>query len=151
MLRFKIIYGLEGYEAARAVRERVFMQEQGFPFARDDNDGAAYHIDGWDGERLIAAGRLFKVGDGIYTIGRVAVDADYRGQYVGDTVMRALEDKAVQLGAAFIRIYAQEQALGFYKKQGYVPQGELIPGEHCNHWLMVKDLSKIRGCGGCKS
>ena len=150
MLQFKMIYGAEGYETARAVRERVFMQEQGFSFDKDEKDETAYHIAGWDGDRLIAAGRLFKVDDGVYTIGRVAVDADYRGQYVGDTVMRALEDKAVQLGAAFIRLYAQEQALGFYEKQGYVRQGALLPGDIANHWLMEKDLSKIRGCRGCK-
>lgn len=150
MLQFKIIYGPEGYEAARAIREQVFLQEQGFPYDADAQDDSAYHIAGWDGERLIAAGRLFHLEGNTYSIGRVAVDAEYRGQYVGDTIMRALEDKAVQLGAAFIELHAQEQAVGFYEKQGYEPQGAFIPGEISAHLRMVKDLSKIRGCGGCK-
>ena len=72
----------------------------------------------------------------------------YRGQYVGDTLMRALEDKAVRLGAAFIELYAQEQAVGFYRKQGYEPISELIIHEGEPHMRMRRDLSKIRGCRG---
>ena len=150
MLEFKLIEGRPGYELAKGIREEVFMTEQGYPFDYDEKDETAWHIIGWDGETVIAAGRLFPVHDNIFAIGRLVVKKGYRGQYVGDTLMRALEDKAVRLGAVFIELYAQEQAVGFYRKQGYEPISELIIHEGEPHMRMRRDLSKIRGCRGCR-
>ena len=151
MLRFKIVYGKEGYMLAKGIRETVFLEEQGFPYDYDENDEISYHIAGWDGDRLIASGRLFAIADGIYTIGRVAVDKDYRKQYIGDTIMKALEDKAVGLGAGVIELHAQEAAVGFYEREGYVPEGDAVIICGARHQKMVKDMTKINPCGGCKS
>lgn len=149
MLQFKLIAGRPGYLLAKGIREAVFMEEQGYAFDYDEKDETAWHIVGWDGDTVIAAGRLFRVRDNVFAIGRLAVKQEYRGQYVGDTLMRALEDKAVQLGAAFIELYAQEHAVGFYRKQGYEPISELITHDGEPHMRMRRDLSKIRGCRGC--
>ncbi len=149
MLQFKLIENRPGYELAKGIREEVFMREQGYPFDYDEKDETAWHIIGWDGDTVIAAGRLFHIHDAVYAIGRLAVKKEYRGQYVGDTVMRALEDKAVRLGAAFVELYAQEHAIGFYQKQGYAPIGDLCIYDGEPHMQMRKDLSKISGCRGC--
>lgn len=149
MLQFKLIENRPGYELAKAVREEVFMAEQGYPFDYDQRDETAWHIIGWDGDTAIAAGRLFQIDGYVFGIGRIAVKKEYRGQYIGDTVMRALEDKAVQLGAAFIELYAQVQAVGFYQKQGYASIGEPCIYDGTPHQKMRRDLSKIRGCRGC--
>lgn len=151
MLQFKLMEGRPGYELAKEIREEVFMEEQGFPFDYDETDETAWHIAGWDGDVLIGAGRLFWVEGAVYSIGRVAVKQAYRKQYIGDTIMRALEDKAVQLGAAFIVLEAQEPAAGFYEKQGYEPVGAAHMHEGALHIAMRKDLSKIRKCRGCRN
>ncbi|MBE7044172.1 MAG: GNAT family N-acetyltransferase [Ruminococcaceae bacterium] len=150
MLTFKLRQGEEGYQTTKQLREQVFMTEQGFSYDRDDTDAIAWHIAGYDGDVLIAAGRLFPIADGVFGIGRVAVAPEYRRQYVGDTVMRALEDKAVKLCAIEIRLNAQEQAVGFYQTQGYTPCGELYTEEGCPHLPMRKDLTKpIHRCADC--
>ena len=59
MLEFKLIEGRPGYELAKGIREEVFMTEQGYPFDYDEKDETAWHIIGWDGETVIAAGRLY--------------------------------------------------------------------------------------------
>jgi predicted GNAT family N-acyltransferase len=51
----------------------------------------------------------------------VALDQQRRG--VGTRLLAALEQRAIDLGAACIVIDARESALRFYRKHGYEPQG----------------------------
>lgn len=152
MLEFKLIYGLDGYRLGRSVREEVFIREQGFSYDYDEFDDTAWHIIGFDQDKPIAAARLLAKADGIFVIGRVAVIKGYRKQYIGDTLLRALEDKAVQLKGHTIEIGAQERSVGFYLKEGYEKCGEIYYDEDCPHYPMTKDLTCVRRkCGGCPS
>lgn len=152
MYEFKLIYGKEGYEKTKELREAVFMEEQGFSYDADDKDEISWHIAGYEKGLLMSSARMFQIGDGVFTIGRVAVKKEYRGQYVGDTLLRALEDKAVQLKGYLIEIGAQEQAVGFYEKEGYTKNGKEYDVEGVKHFEMIKDLTKpFRRCEGCKN
>jgi predicted GNAT family N-acyltransferase len=149
MFEFKLIYGMDGYEHARSVREKVFMDEQGFSFDADELDSISWHIIGYDKGKIIAAARMYQKDGGVFSIGRVAVDAEYRGQYIGDTLMRALEDKTVQLKGYAVEIGAQEGAVGFYEKEGYEKTGKTYAVEGIKHCEMIKDLSKVKKRCGC--
>lgn len=142
MIEFKLIYGLDGYSAAKDIREKVFCNEQGIAFDKDDKDSIAWHIVGSEKGKVIAAARMYNMADGIFCIGRVCVDKDYRGMYVGDTLMRALEDKAVQLKGRLVNVSSQEQAVGFYEKEGYEKYTEAYIEAGIKHYSMRKDLSK---------
>ena len=48
MLEFKLIYGSDGYNAAKKIRETVFMEEQGFSYDKDEHDCEAWHIVGYE-------------------------------------------------------------------------------------------------------
>lgn len=150
MLEFKIIYGDEGYWKAKAVRQKVFMEEQGFSYDNDEKDKESYHIIAYDGDKAIAAARMFEKEAGVFTIGRVAVLKDYRRQYIGDTLMKVLEDRAVGLKGHLIYVGAQESALPFYEKEGYIKTGEKYEVEGVVHYSVTKDLTKpIIHCKGC--
>lgn len=150
MIEFKLIYGVEGYIITKPLREEVFMEEQGFSYDKDERDGVSWHVAGFEKDRLIAAARMFEKGKGVYSIGRVAVAADRRSEKIGDTLLRILEDKAVQLAGSFIEVDSQEQATGFYEKEGYERTGEEDFCEGVRHFKMVKDLSKpFKICSAC--
>ncbi len=71
----------------------------------------------------------------------MAVDINHQRKGIGTTLLRAMEQQAIRLGAARIVLDARENALRFYRKQGYVPQG---PGHtlfnSITHIKMTKPL-----------
>jgi len=150
MLEFKLVYGKDGYEITKELREKVFMKEQGFSYDADELDETSWHIAGFDKGNVIAAARMYKKAEGVFVIGRVAVDKEYRRQYIGDTLLRALEDKAVNQKGWLIEINSQETAVEFYEKEGYEKTGKTHDEEGVLHFGMTKDLTKpFKRCDGC--
>lgn len=129
-------------EAAFALRERVFIAEQGVPadLERDALDAVAHHVVLLDGERAIGTGRVRLVAPDVAKVERVAVDAARRGQGSGRRVMAALEDRARALGAAIVRLAAQESAIAFYSRLGYTARGERFWDAGLPHRWMDKPL-----------
>lgn len=142
MYRYEWKYGNEDFDACRAIRTAVFVEEQEFEKEFDEIDPIAWHVVIWDGIQAVATGRIFSNKDGSYTIGRVAVLKNYRGTGVGSTVIQSLESKARELRAPSIHLSAQLQAVGFYQKMGYHPEGKEYLDEFCPHISMVKILSE---------
>lgn len=119
----------------RAVREAVFVREQGVPLALewDELDPRCRHVLARD-----AAGR--PIGTGRLTpdrrIGRMAVLADWRGRGVGDALLRALLDEARELGCREVSLHAQASAIGFYALHGFLPFGERFVEAGIDHQSM---------------
>lgn len=117
-------------EGARAVREAVFVQEQGI--AREDEWDEADHtaVHALVTNRLgmpVATGRLLvegAPGSGTARIGRMAVDRTLRGSGVGRQVVQALEQAARARGDTRVVLGAQRSAEGFYGRLGYTAVGE---------------------------
>lgn len=126
----------------RMIREIVFIEEQGFINEFDEIDSEAIHVLVYADGEPAATGRLFQSEDeqDFYIIGRVAVLSNYRKSGLGSKVMDFLEDKAREIGATGIKLSAQCQAKGFYKKRGYEERGEVYQDEGCPHILMIKYL-----------
>ncbi len=124
----------------RALRQAVFMEEQGFSYEFDETDHTALHLTLYDGDTAVACCRIFPDGPQAYHIGRVAVHKDYRKLGFGAAIMKEAEAKALSLGAKVMMLSAQEQAAGFYQKLGYAQKGEPYLDEHCPHVHMEKAL-----------
>ncbi|MDE6613981.1 MAG: GNAT family N-acetyltransferase [Clostridia bacterium] len=124
---------------ARAIREKVFVDEQGFQEEFDSADECATHILAFDGEVAVATCRFFKQ-DNYYLIGRIAVLKDYRGKNIGRDMLRHAEESIKSMGGQEIRIHAQLRAQGFYEKLGYKPFGEYDYDGSCKHVWMKKDI-----------
>lgn len=150
MLFFKQLQGIDGFTAAKGIREEVFITEQGFSYDYDEYDKAAWHIIGYDGDTVIAAARVYPLDEKSYKIGRMAVKKEYRGQYVGDLIIKTLQDKIVTLGGIEAVVEAQLHAKGFYTYEGYTADGEAFEIEGVPHIRMKLDLTKpVRHCN-CK-
>ena len=112
----------EALPLARAVRERVFIEEQGVPreLEWDDWDAPSDHAVAFDGEGgAIGTARLLPDGH----IGRMAVLARWRGRGVGSALLDALLDLAKAKGMRSVRLNAQTHAAGFYRRFGFAAAG----------------------------
>jgi len=131
--------------AAMAVRERVFIREQGVPAAieRDANDATSRHVVafGPDGE-AIGTGRLLPGNDSGH-IGRLAVLKDWRGRGVGAALFERLLNLAADAGMQRLEINAQTPAAGFYARYGFTPQGAEFQEAGLPHIRMLRPATVI--------
>lgn len=140
MREYRFYQGKDHFEDAYAIREAVFIIEQGFENEIDEWDERCTHCVLYDGEKPIACGRFFSEQKGVITIGRIAVLKEYRGQQLGSQILAAIEEKAKEQGFSTATLSAQCQAQRFYEKLGYVAQGDVYLDEHCPHIHMEKKM-----------
>jgi predicted GNAT family N-acyltransferase len=114
-------------DAALALRIAVFVDEQRIPLEEeidrhDAADADAVHAlaRGADGREL-GTGRYFREDAATARIGRMAVARAGRGRGVGAALLDALIAHARAAGFTHAVLNAQERALGFYAKAGFVP------------------------------
>ena len=106
----------------RAVREPVFILEQGCPIELewDELDPQSVHALARDAAGApIGTARLTP----LPTIGRMAVLAPWRGRGVGAALLQYLIDHARKLGHASLELHAQTHAIGFYERFGFIAFG----------------------------
>lgn len=128
-------------EDAMTVRQTVFVDEQGFKDEFDDIDEIATHLVAYDNDKPIATCRFFWSDERkAYLIGRLAVVKDYRGKALGALVIAKAEELIKANGGKAVELHSQEQAMGFYQKQGYSVCSEMEYEEHCPHYWMRKEL-----------
>ena len=111
--------------ALRAVREAVFIREQGVPVELewDEFDADCIHLIAVDAaENAIGTARLLQQGEN-GGIGRMAVLKEWRGKGVGDALMRHLMKEAAALEIQQLTLNAQAYAVGFYARFGFAPMG----------------------------
>lgn len=131
-------------EAARTVREAVFIEEQGI--AREDEWDAA-DADAWHVvvrnrlDQPLATGRLLPAVDGVAHVGRMAVLRPLRGSGLGALVLARLEQQARERGDRAVALSAQRHAEAFYRRLGYVPEGAPYEEVGIAHIAMRKLLS----------
>jgi predicted GNAT family N-acyltransferase len=129
-------------EAARDLRVRVFVGEQGVDASEelDDLDEVATQIVALDESGVIATCRLRELEDGVWKLERMAVDARVRGLGVGGRLLAGAEREVSSHGAREMSLNAQRQAEGFYASHGYRPEGETFLEAGIEHVRMRKEL-----------
>jgi predicted GNAT family N-acyltransferase len=153
MITASIVPGQGDKSLAFAIRQKVFVEEQGFcqQTEFDEVDDIALHALVCDDGQPAATARLYQK-DGTFHIGRVAVLPAFRRRGLGEMAMRLLMLKARELGAAEVALGAQVQARGFYEKLGFRSTGDLYDDEGVAHVRMVAKLDEAaHNCQGCAS
>jgi YbgC/YbaW family acyl-CoA thioester hydrolase len=113
-------------EASMALRNEVFVEEQGIPapMASDGADEGALHALAVNRLGLtLATGRLLAPAPGVARIGRMAVLRTLRGSGAGRAVLDALLAAARARGDREVVLSAQVAAVGFYRRAGFAPKG----------------------------
>ena len=126
-------------DAVRAVREAVFVREQGVPLELelDAQDPDCLHVLARDADdRPIGTGRLTPA----HTLGRMAVLPEWRGRGVGAAMLAALTDLARERRWNALELHAQADAIGFYLRHGYLPIGPRYMEAGIEHQSMRRSL-----------
>jgi N-acetylglutamate synthase-like GNAT family acetyltransferase len=127
-LRFKIL------------REPWFQPKSTSGDGQEDSSHNAFVED--DAGNVVACGRLQSNDETTGQIRYMAVANDMQGKGLGKIILKALEVKAKRLGLKRIELQARENALEFYKGNGYTlkEKTHLLFGV-IQHYLMEKHLS----------
>jgi predicted GNAT family N-acyltransferase len=128
------------FKDLRAVREPVFVEEQRVPLELewDELDPKCHHVIARDdAHRPIGTGRLTPE----HKIGRMAVLKEWRGRGVGEALLRALVERARELGLPEVSLHAQVDAIGFYEKFGFEGYGERFEEAGIQHQSMKLALA----------
>ncbi|MFL6137629.1 MAG: GNAT family N-acetyltransferase [Frankiaceae bacterium] len=128
--------------AARAVRWRVFVEEQGVPveLEYDGEDQRAHHAVAVLDGAVVGTGRLVVGDGGVGVVGRMAVVPPARGRGVGAALLSLLEQRAGELGLGAVELHAQAHATGFYHRAGYAAVGAAYEEAGIPHVTMRKPL-----------
>ncbi|KAG3095662.1 hypothetical protein PC121_g2679, partial [Phytophthora cactorum] len=133
------------FEEAKAIRLRVFHEEQGFDpvleFDEHDDEPSTVHFLGKDVEqdKYVAVGRvLMDEATRSAKIGRVAVLRECRGKSYGAALMEGME-RHIRDRVDSFKLSAQFDKKGFYEKCGYQRTADEIHlDEGVPHCWMVK-------------
>ena len=128
---------------AGALRTAVFVEEQRIPkeLEWDEADAVAVHAVAYNRlGRPVATGRLLPDSTGVARIGRMAVDRTLRGSHFGSDVLHALMDAARARGDTEVMLHAQQSAVGFYRRLGYLERGAPFEEAGIPHQEMAAKL-----------
>ena len=123
----------------KAIRHQVFVVEQHVPqdLEWDGIDAECSHALAEDfAGNAIGCGRLLADGH----IGRMAVQADWRGKGVGGALLDYLVELAREAGHERVVLNAQVQAMPFYARRGFTPCGDAFDEAGIAHRAMERML-----------
>lgn len=119
----------------RAIRERVFVEEQGVPMELelDGLDPGARHLIAIVDEDLpVGTARLLDDGH----VGRMAVLPAWRGRGIGTALLRRAVELAIAGGRPHAFLHAQCAAIPFYERLGFRAEGPVFLDAGIEHRLM---------------
>lgn len=123
----------------RRVRQAVFVEEQKVDPALewDEYETSAQHFLVLCEGVPLATGRITRGGK----IGRMAVMRSARGTGLGHRLLQAICDYAKMQGLQKVYLNAQNHAVPFYQKSGFVSQGGEFMEAGIPHIKMVRSFS----------
>jgi predicted GNAT family N-acyltransferase len=139
-MEYKIFEHLNEAKNAKKIREKVFIEEQGFEIEFDDIDNISLHLEIYKDDKAVGCARMYSYDNKEYILGRIAVLKEYRGLNYGSYIISVLENEVKKRGGHKITLSAQVRASQFYEKAGYQKIGEEYLDEYCPHIKMIKVL-----------
>ena len=127
------------FEIVKAIRTCVFTNEQG---ADADNEFDEYDKTSlfallYEGDKPVGTARIAETAAGI-KIGRIAILKECRGKGYGADIVKAVTDRAFDMGADKVLVDAQHYAVPFYEKLGFKVIGAEITDRGLPHIPMCR-------------
>jgi predicted GNAT family N-acyltransferase len=137
----EIEFGSDLMREAFGLRYEVFVDEQGVPreLEVDELDPSATHLVAISGDRVIGTLRILDHGAAA-KVGRVAVRATARRGGIGARLMHRAAAIAADRGFTEVIVHAQIAVVGFYRRLGYVEEGEEFDDAGIPHIAMRKKI-----------
>ena len=150
MLEFKFIQGETGYKVAEISRGKIFRDELGYAEISDNFDKDAWHFVGYDKIYQVGSCRLVQLDHDYFSVSYFGVMPEYRRQFVGDLMIRAICDKVLSLGGKYVVLESPVSVKGFFEFEDFEVMGDSITVDGIEYVKMKKDVTVIRPCRGCK-
>jgi GNAT superfamily N-acetyltransferase len=108
---------------------------------KNEGDLTGIHFALYKYQQLIGIARLDHMNELIYQVRFVAIDSPFQGKSYGKLIMKAVEEKVLQLNGDKIILHARENAVEFYKSLAYsmIEPSHLLFGQ-IQHYLMEKKI-----------
>lgn len=136
----------ENFEIVKAIRTRVFTNEQGA-----DADGEFDEYDEksifallYEDDLPVGTARIAETAAGV-KIGRIAILKECRGKGYGADIVRAVTKRAFDMGADRVLVDAQNYAVPFYERLGFHIIGTEIMDRGLPHIPMCTDKGEHYG------
>lgn len=138
----EIEYGSEQYRQQVALRHIVLREPLGLQYSEHDllTESDSFHLVCRQGETMVACLIIKPLNTGIAQMRQFAVHPDYQGKGIGMQLLRFAESFSRERGFNEIELHAREVALGFYRKAGYIAEGERFIEVTLPHFAMRKKL-----------
>ena len=91
---------------------------------------------------VLACGRIQQIEENLAQVRYMAVNDAFRGQGLGSTVLKSLEEAAQEMEINRVFLHAREPAVSFYLRLGYQLQEEISPFLGIRHFRMEKLLAQ---------
>lgn len=129
----------EASKRAYAIRQAVFIEEQGVPHEMeiDEFDPIAWHALAFTGNQCIGTGRLVEIAQNAGQIGRMAVLKGFRGNGIGKAILMQLINLATSQKMSSVSLHSQVSAIPFYEKVGFKTQGSVYEEAGIPHRNMM--------------
>ena len=136
-------------DAARAIREQVFIRERDWRPEFDEWDAASVHllafdsVDSSDRPGLSAqSASPIQSGQpdqpGRYIIARLAVLPEAQGRHIGSRLLSDAERRIAQAGGTMAAVHSENDHYKFYERRGYQLTDELY--DDGRHGWLIKAL-----------
>jgi len=157
MIQSKWLFGKDEFDDVYKIRKQVFVDDLGLSENAqfDEYDKRALHVLLSEDDTSVATGRLYE-DKGKFYIGGIAVLPEARRKGVGDLLVRVLLNKAFELLANEVYVYARKESIDFYKTLNFKDCNETYEMEPSDIRVVMKvtqDTSPLNhacgSCGGC--
>ena len=146
MGKYEVMRGEQEWQRAGAYSVRIqgmnrqhhiSLREE---FDEHDCDGTRYIII-LDDEYPVATARFYELDENTVLIGRVVVLPEYRGEGLGNMLLKEADDWIRELGYHEVIVDSRTVAVGFYEKNGFrAESGEVIKSWNFDCIRMRKEL-----------
>jgi predicted GNAT family N-acyltransferase len=143
MIQFLEIRGTDPLmQSVYALRREVFVVEQSIPpeLEIDEYDDVATHLIASSEGSVVGTLRIVCEGS-VATIGRMAVARTLRNAGIGTRLMTCAARTVSGWGVDMLVLNAQLTACGFYRRLGYVEEGDVFDDASIPHIQMRKRLA----------
>lgn len=131
---FKTVDFSEHFQELQEIRTTVFIKEQNVPkeLEWDEFDKDSIHFLAYYNKKPIGTARLLSDGH----IGRMAILKEYRNRNIGKNMLKYVLKVAKSKSFKSIELSAQEHAIDFYRKQGFVVTSDIYLDAGIPHYDM---------------
>ncbi|MFZ1560506.1 MAG: GNAT family N-acetyltransferase [Saprospiraceae bacterium] len=139
-----IDFGTPEFDEALKLRNEVLRKPLNMVFNPEDiaTEYDSFHIGCYtQAGELMAVLTLKPVDNKIVKMRQVAVDPKSQSKGLGTYLVHESEKFAVVKGFEKIELHARDTAVDFYKKSGYIPEGEIFKEVGIDHLSMYKILT----------